>query len=206
MKGRDIAAAALMLMALRMAPAGAMERQVPDSASVSPPARLIVTADAESVAVYLDGVFAGTTPLTLDSLAAGPHTLSALARNPVSWYRKVDTASIQLLPGDSRHFRFSILTPLRLNVEAVPMVSPLLGEVHGNGRTIAILATGGATVAAGIVAAYYKIAADDRNEEFLASGNRALLDERRRLDTAAGIAFAAMEVGFAIFTWLLMAE
>jgi len=201
------ASLAALAFSLLVAPAGRAAEIPADSAGNPPPARLIITADTDSATVYLDGSVAGITPLTLDSVAAGTHVLLVVSRNPASWYRKIDSISIALIAGESRHLRFSVLSPLRLSPAALPAVSPLLqGNGGQNGRTFAILATGGVTVAAGIAAAYYKITADDRNEAYLATGNQALLDERRRLDTAAGIAFAAMEVGFAVFTYLLMAE
>lgn len=192
----------LIVVPAAVAPGGSA-----DSTGATSPARLFISSDADSSEVYIDGNLAGVTPLAMDSLAAGAHTLLVLSKNPASWFVKKDSVSVILVPGELRHLRFSMLSPLRLRPARLPEISPLLGDAgQQNGRTLAIFASGGVTVAAGVVAAYYKTAADDRNEAYLSTGNSALLDERRRFDTIAGIALVAMQVGFAVFSYLLLTE
>lgn len=85
--------------------------------------------------------------------------------------------------------------------------SPYVTGIPGwSARRIGLYVSGGTSVLAGIVAAYCKIAADDRQASYLASGDPAMLAERRRLDTWAGITFALTQVGFAIFSYLLISE
>jgi hypothetical protein len=178
-----------------------------DSSLVLLPARLIISADVDSSAILIDGLVAGVTPLTLDTVSAGTHRLVVVSRNPGSWFAKADSLTVVLVPGETRHLKFFVVTPLRLEPATLPDVSSLLrGNSRQNGRTIALYASGGVAIAAGIAAAYFKISADDRNDAYLMTGNPALLDERRRLDTAAGIAFAATQLGFAVFSYLLLAE
>lgn len=195
----------VLFLLLWSMPAAASEP--PDSTLVGAPARLVISADVDSSTVFIDGVNAGVTPFALDTVSAGIHMLVVVSRNPGSWFAKVDSLAVVLAPGETRHLKFSVVSPLRLEPAVLPAVSPLLQSNSGkNGRTIALYTSGGVAVVAGIAAAYFKITADHRNEAYLTSGDPALLDERRRLDTAAGIALAATQIGFAVFSYLLLAE
>ncbi len=101
----------------------------------------------------------------------------------------------------------SVFSRFRLAPASLPDVSPLLRESDGlTGRKFALYASGGVAVVAGVAAAYFKINADDRNDAYHLTGDPSLLDERRRLDTAAGFAFAATQIGFAIFSYLLLTD
>jgi PEGA domain len=178
-----------------------------DSLLVTSSTRLIISADVDSSAIFIDGLVAGVTPLTLDTVSAGTHTLVVVSRSPASWFAKTDSLTVVLMPGETRHLKFSVVSPLRLEPATLPGASSLLRSNTGqNGRTIALYTSGGIAIAAGIAAAYFKISADGRNDAYVLTGNPALLDERRRLDTAAGIAFVATQIGFAVFSYLLLAE
>lgn len=200
---RVIAAFALLLTGRA---ASAIQAHPADTADILA-CRLTVSADVDSSEVFIDGLSAGLTPVTIDSLAAGGHRILVRSGKPASWFSRTDSVFVDLAPGDVRHLHFTAGPPLRLLPAEVPVVSPLLGQADGlEGRTWGILASGGAAVVSGVVAAYFKIAADDRNESYMRTGNPALLDERRRFDTIAGIAFAAMQVGFVVFSYLLLTE
>jgi hypothetical protein len=200
-----VVAAALVGLLFRVLPAQAANPA--DTTRVAPYARLIIDADVDSSTVFIDGRTAGTTPLTLDSVASGPHTLLVMNHNPSSWFAKTDSLTIRLDSGATRHLRFSVISPLPFAPAASPGASPLLGELTSQkGRTIGLFASGGLAIAGGITAAYFKISADDRNDAYIKTGNPAFLDERRRLDTAAGIALAATQIGFAVFSYLLLTE
>lgn len=58
----------------------------------------------------------------------------------------------------------------------------------------------------GIGAAYLKIAADSRQEAYLATGDPALASERRRLDTMAGVSLALAQAGIIVLSYLLITE
>jgi hypothetical protein len=178
-----------------------------DSLGASLPAHLAIDADVDSSAVYIDGLFVGRTPLELDSLAAGSHSLLVLPPRVTSWFGIPDSARISVDSGETRRLSFHVLTAFRHGAATIPANSPLLGELPGqNSRSLEIWASGGLSVVAGIAAAYFKISADEKNDNYLLTGNSALRDERKRLDTASGIAFAVMQVGFAIFSYLLLSE
>jgi hypothetical protein len=178
-----------------------------DTASVPATARLIVTCDFDGCMVYLDGASAGSTPLTLDSVSCGRHSLLVRSKNPASWFRRSDSAKVLLMPGETRELKFSVLLPFTIEPGSQDRNSPIVLLENGTtGRTIGIWTSGGAAVVAGIAAAYFKIAADDRNETYIRTGNSGLLDERKRLDFAAGVALLATQLAFALFTYLLLSE
>ena len=207
MKLPGVGSILMSMQCLIVAVGSATESSPDDSTSVTPFSRLTVSADADSATVYIDGQAKGVTPLSLDSVRSGTRKLLVVGRNPASWFSGSDSLTVVLAPGEDRHIMFSILTPVRLGLTTLPEVSPLLRTENGqNGRLVALYASGSIAVAAGVAAAYLKISADDRNAAYLTTGNPALLDERRRLDTASGWAFAAMQVGFAVFSYLLLAE
>jgi hypothetical protein len=66
--------------------------------------------------------------------------------------------------------------------------------------------TGAATVLSGVAAAYFKIKADDRYQQYLGSNNSSLLSQTNRLDTAAAIATVATQIGLGLFTYFLFTQ
>jgi hypothetical protein len=178
-----------------------------DTVSAPSTARLIVTCDLDGSTVFLDGSAAGITPLTLDSVAIGSHHLLVLGKNSVSWFRKADSTDVVLMPGETRQLKFSVLLPFSFAPGPGGANSPIVLKKNGtDGRTIGIWVSGGAAVAAGLAAAYFKLSADDRNDTYLRNGNAALLDERKRLDFAAGVALVFTQLGFILFSYFLLGE
>jgi hypothetical protein len=85
--------------------------------------------------------------------------------------------------------------------------SPLLDESSGGKRTdIKLYIAGSATVLAGVAAAYFKIKADNRNADYLSTGNSSLRDETHRLDVAAGVSLFTTEIAFAFLTYYLLSD
>jgi hypothetical protein len=200
--GRAVAIASTLL-----APVPASADGAADSTAISSMARVIVTADADSALVFIDGSAAGATPLTLDSMSSGNHHILVAHRNPSSWFSKSDSAAVVLAPGETRQLKFSVLLPLRFGpIPANGALPVVLGKTGPNGRTIGLWTSGGAAVVAGVIAAYCKISADNRHESYMRTGDPSMLNERKKLDVAAGIALAATQIGFAIFSYLLLGE
>jgi hypothetical protein len=200
-----MASVVVALLAVLAAPSSRAGSQA--DSSLLPLARLNITADMDSTAVFLDGTFAGFTPCMIDSVPPGSHKLLGISRTGASWYATPDSVTVVLFPGEFRQVVFWVASPLRIETAAVPEVFPVLRGADGSGgRDVAIYICGGVAVAAGIATAYLKISADERNEAYLATGHMPYLDQRRRLDTAAGIAFAVTQVGFFLFSYLLQTE
>ncbi len=66
--------------------------------------------------------------------------------------------------------------------------------------------TGGGAVLAGAAAAYFKVKADDANNEFLATGDPSFASERDRFDTTSGVFLAVTQISLGLFLAFLMSE
>lgn len=74
------------------------------------------------------------------------------------------------------------------------------------GSSFHIYLAGAATVLAGAAAAYFKIQADNKNNEYLQNPTSSLRSETRRLDTASALCLTASQVGFGLLAYFLLAE
>lgn len=76
----------------------------------------------------------------------------------------------------------------------------------GDNKPIGLYIAGAATVVSGVAAAYFKVKADGKYQQYLDTGNNTLLSQTNDLDTAAGIAIAATQVGLGLFTYFLFSQ
>lgn len=197
----------LAILWMLCCPPSASATDTRDSLRTVPHGRLIITADEDSARVSIDGYPVGLTPLTLDTLSPGSHTVVVESRLGESWYRRADSLAVSLGSGQTREFRFTVRTPLRFEPYGLAGVSPLLREKNGlTPKKIAIFASGSVAIVAGVTAAYCKIAADGRQSTYLQTGDPSLLSQRRRLDTMAGIALGITQLGFIVLSYLLLTE
>jgi hypothetical protein len=58
----------------------------------------------------------------------------------------------------------------------------------------------------GVLSYYYKKLANDRYDEYLATGNRDKFDQTKKYDLYSGIFLAAFQVGFAVFLYFLLID
>lgn len=61
-------------------------------------------------------------------------------------------------------------------------------------------------VVLGAVTAYFKIKADRRFDDYLATGNSALLNETRRFDLISDISFAALQINFGFLIYYFLQD
>ena len=73
-------------------------------------------------------------------------------------------------------------------------------------NTVGLYVSGAATILSGVAAAYFKVKADDRYQQYLISGNDNMLSQTHRLDTAAGISIAATQIGLGLFTYFILSQ
>lgn len=79
-------------------------------------------------------------------------------------------------------------------------------EMTNGKRNLRLYIAGTATVLSGVAAAYFKVLADNRYDEYLRTGNPALRTETNKLDTASGVALAITQIGLGLFTYFLLSE
>jgi hypothetical protein len=219
--------------------------------------------------VFIDSFRAGKTPLTLDSLSGGTHTLRLVQSDLSSWLTGSISDTIFMAQGEQRTLRYAfdrrvmVITdpsgalvtvgdsvagttplvlvsgstglPLSVTVERMgyektaillptgktgiaratlqkiwqsePFESPLMIESGSSERTgLRLYVAGGATIVAGVAAAYLKIKADGKNALYQDTGDPALQRETHRLDTSAALALLVTQVGFAFFTYFLLSD
>jgi hypothetical protein len=133
--GAVVALAGLLCTCLRGSPA-----QTPaavEESSAAKAAVVIVESDVDSAHVLLDGVFVGRTPLTLDSLPAGPHRLVAQHPDLANWVTPVLAESLTVAPGDTQRVR--LLFPQRFLISSTPYGAEVLARDTIYGRTPLLL-------------------------------------------------------------------
>jgi hypothetical protein len=112
--------AMLPAMAIFAVHAGA---QSTDSARTNV-ATLRISSEPDSAIVFLDGTRVGSTPLILDGLDAGPHTLRLVVGDPGNWFSDVTRDSLVLEPGSDRQVHYRL--DHRLAIMTVPSGAEVL--------------------------------------------------------------------------------
>jgi hypothetical protein len=98
---------------------------------------------------------------------------------------------------------------LRVPLLARPDSSPANDDIlqTGNGHSsLRLYLTGAGAILAGAATAYFKVKADDRNSDFLLTGNPSLASERNRYDNVSAVLLVATEVSFGLFIAFLLSE
>jgi len=142
--------------------------------------------------VFIHDSLAGTTPLLLTPPRnAGEQVLSVMKEG----YEPATTS-----PWDSpRGYATLPLIPLN---EARNEAATSLSRSN-TGRLFAI---GSAMTVTGIVTAFLKIKADNRQDLYLQTGDPGLLAERNRLDRGAAATLILTQIGFGFFLYELLSE
>ncbi len=96
--------------------------QTADSAMTSV-AALRISSEPDSAIVFLDGRRVGATPLVLEGLARGPHTIRLVVGDPGNWFSDVTRDSLFLEPGSDRQVHY------RLDHRYAIMTAPSGAEV-----------------------------------------------------------------------------
>ena len=159
---------------------------------------IAVQSHPSGASVYLNDSLAGETPFLLrTSLLRSGRQLSL---------KKDGFEPLAVVTADLKGSIFQ--TALKAGwQQPLPDDSPYFtSEPKWSSRRVGLYVSGGTAVLAGIAAAYLKISADDRQAAYQETGNPALLTQRQRLDTWAGVSFALTQVGLAVFSYLLITE
>ncbi len=151
---------------------------------------LVISSPSEAEVVLGDSVI-GTTPLVIRSE-------SASLRLRKNGYEEA--------PLDSTNMRRGILSTRLKKIwqnEGGESDSP---DSEVKRSTLKLYISGAATVLAGATSAYFKVRADNSYSDYVRTGDRAQLSEVNRLDTTAGIALAATQIGLGLFTYFILSE
>jgi hypothetical protein len=155
------------------------------------PRRYLVRSEPAGAEVVFGGVAAGLTPLVLEP--PGGDTVFQVRKEGYDpaflrfdgARRGVLVAQLERIPG--------LNGPMESTVRESPGSS-----------SFPVVLTGTSAIVAGGLAAYFKVKADGRYDEYLSTGDPAQRAETRRLDTLAGISLAASQVLMGLFIYYLL--
>ncbi|MBI4535423.1 MAG: PEGA domain-containing protein [Ignavibacteriae bacterium] len=156
-------------------------------------ARYLVTSSPYGAEVLIRDSTAGTTPLVLK--------VDRSIRHVVIRKEGYEDTSVDLR-SDHRGI-------LNTNLKKVwqSETEPGLQDLdHSGPSSLRLYVTGAATVLSGAAAAYFKVKADNKYNQYLQTGDPSLRSETHRLDTASAIALAATQIGLGLFTYFILTE
>lgn len=153
---------------------------------------IIATSPFGAEVVWGDSII-GTTPLTVSPDLA-QHSL--LLRKPGYEPSRIDLSASGV-----------VSVPLKRIWQNDGTDDSIFKTTDGSSKKdLGLYISGAATIIGGVTAAYLKTRADGKYHDYLLTGNRQLLTDTRRLDTAAGIAIVATQIGLGLFTYLILSQ
>jgi len=159
--------------------------------------RVLVITDPSGALIFVGDSLAGATPLLLSSRSRALPTSVEARENGYA-------RAIISLPSGGSGIARAVLEKIWQSEPPLDLFMEASG--HSDRTGLRLYLAGAATIASGITAAYFKIKADTRNSLFQASGDPALQNETHRFDNASALALVATEIGFAFFTYFLLAD
>lgn len=157
--------------------------------------RYFITSTPFGAEVFADDSVVGTTPLvTSPSLSPEQITLQKAGYEPASLHLTVNQGGV-------------VSIPLKKEWQNNGNGESYFKDYDGRApKSAGLYISGVATILSGAAAAYFKIKADDRYQQYLSSNNGSLLTQTNRLDTAAGIAIVATQLGLSLFTYFIFTQ
>jgi hypothetical protein len=73
-------------------------------------------------------------------------------------------------------------------------------------KVVPIVVTSVITAGSGVLSYYFKKIANDRYDEYLATGNQKKFDETKKYDLYSGLCLAAFQIGLAVFIYFLLVD
>jgi hypothetical protein len=150
-----------------------------------------VTSTPSGAAVFAGDSLLGYTPLDVDPAAVPP----VLHLRSPGWR---DSAAV-LSVADERGAHV-----LLARAEGPVLPDVLIDPSAARLPSASILVAGSVTLAAGVAAVVLRQQADRHYDEYLRSGDRALLDKTRRGDLWSGVCLAVMEASAGYLVYLLL--
>jgi len=153
--------------------------------------QLMLLTDPSGAEVIVGGKNLGRTPLLFSP------------SDSIARVRKDGFLPVSVPLGNAR--RGNILLSLERDSLWVPDNHTLISD-DGESQVLPLVLSGVSTIIAGGFSAYFKVQADKAYGDYLLSGDPVKLAQTRKLDNVAGIALAASEIYFALFSYLLMTQ
>lgn len=161
------------------------------------PQRYLINTIPSGAGVYVGDSLVGQTPAMLESGSLPPGTMLTVRKEG---YLSASVSLLGIRGG-------SVVLPLAPSrgSEAEKVLSAT-AEVGPGKSSLPLYITGAAAVIFGAAAAYFKVQADRKNDEYLISRDAALAAERNRLDSWAATCTVTMQVNVGIFIYFLLSN
>jgi len=178
-------------------------------------ATLTVRSDSSVLRVYLDTLFLGNTPLDSAAIESGKHIIRFVNASSRNWYQSPVIETVKVNAGEHLVRNITLPASTYLPHEIPATWQP--GAFHDSlemisgkaleGKTVPsntplYLTTAGA-VLGGIVAAYFKVQADNYYSDY-ENGDQSVRGKIKTRDTISGIALGVCEVNLVALTYLLL--
>jgi hypothetical protein len=154
--------------------------------------RYFVTSDPGGASVFFNDSLMGTTPLLLPYINQSSLGLIHIRKEGFEEIRPVHQGS-------------GILTA-RFREQWQPESSTEFPLLVSEQSGFPLILAGAATVLSGTAAAYLKIKADNRYQQFLATNNPDLLDQTHSIDRGAAVAIVVTQLSIVFFVYFLLKE
>ncbi len=161
-----------------------------------PQSRYFVSSEPDGAGVYAGDSLIGRTPLVLQDVGS-QEVLSLRLRK--EGYAEGNPVSVSDSP-------FLLNTSLQPEWLPERLHDHALLKLDTGPSTTPLYIAGAATVISGTAAAYLKIRADRRYEQYLSTNDPAILSQTQSLDTAAAVALIATQVSVALLAYFLLNE
>jgi hypothetical protein len=151
------------------------------------PGRIMISSTPSGAEVFRGDSLLGLTPFLLPGSLPGRFTVRTLGLSPLG-----------LSLDSTMRGNFQLNFP---GGQQMPTPLPKDGS-----RETRLIATGAVAVVAGILAASFKIKADNAQNAYLDSRNPTTSSSANTLDLKAGISLAVMQASIFLFSWFLLQE
>ncbi len=164
----------------------------------------VITNNSEA-RIYIDTIFIAKEKAEIN-LTKGNHLLS-IKDSSLKWGQKNIYDTLKILECDKiYHFDFDMKQTESSSAQ------PNIYEYINKNRTESFFSSGtfkiliGSAAVLGGVAAYFKIKADRKYDDYLQTKNRSTLDEVDRLDLYSGIAFGLLQINFGYLIYKFLTD
>lgn len=168
-------------------------------------AKVEIISNKDNAMIYIDSVYVGKGNVKVE-LTKGNHILR-MSESSLKWGQPEIRDTLKIVDCSKRYLFNYELKPE--NVSSISQINFELGSLKKNESffssiTFKILI--GSAVVLGGVAAYYKIQADKKYDDYLQSKNQSTLDEVNRLDLYSGISFGLLQINFGYLIYKFLTE
>ncbi|NJD23660.1 MAG: hypothetical protein FIA82_13500 [Melioribacter sp.] len=164
-----------------------------------------ITANNLGANIYIDSLFIAKGKTEI-SLSKGNHLL--FIKNPSLMWGKKNIYDTLRIEECDKNYKFNY----DLKGEENSLIQPNIYEYINKNKAESFFGSGtfkiliGSAAVLGGVAAYFKIKADKKYDDYLQTKNHSMLDEVDRLDLYSGVAFGLLQINFGYLIYKFLTD